>query len=259
MKHRAISVSAWAGVEQIPQASCLFILIMCQGNALSFHLIIFWSCSTIRDETQLFIFSVCCCCFDAFFYPVEIENVQCFGLSLFIISSFIIFHHIIFSGFPSAAAALGGHHISDRDGHRHACLTGHAPDHRSSCPPIVHRPSTPEVAAVHQHSGHRHSSKSAPAEQEPPPRLLRRKLQRRSAEASPGAAAADTSAAAGTGAAVGNRQPGSWASIPDQLRQREPGPGGCRRGVHRHPDQEHQEVCAVTAAAATAAPAETRQ
>lgn len=172
----------------------------------------------------------------------------------------IIFHHFIFSGFSSAAAAApGGHHISDRDGHRHACLTGHAPDHRSSCPPIVHRPSAPEVAAVHQHSGHRHSSKSAPAEQEPPPRLLRRKLQRRPAEASPGAAAADAAAAAGTGAAVGDRQPCSWASIPDQLRQREPGSGGCRRGVHRHPDQEHQEVCAVTAAAPSAAPAETRQ
>lgn len=37
MKHWAISVPAWAGVEQIPQASCLFILIMCQGKALSFH------------------------------------------------------------------------------------------------------------------------------------------------------------------------------------------------------------------------------
>lgn len=67
MKHWAISVSAWAGVEQIPQASCLFILIMCQGNALSFHLIIFWSCPAIRDETQLFMFSVYCCCFNAFF------------------------------------------------------------------------------------------------------------------------------------------------------------------------------------------------
>lgn len=168
--------------------------------------------------------------------------------------SLSFFHRFIFSGFSSAAAP-GGHHISDRDWHRHACLTGHAPDHRSPRSPIIHRPTAPEVAAVHQHSSHRHSSKGPSAEQEPPPRLLRSKLQRRAAEASPGAAAGAT--AAGTGTDVGDRQPGSWASIPDQLCQREPGP--CRRGVHGHPDQEHQEVCTVTTATATAAPAETRQ
>ena len=50
MKHWAISVSAWAGVEQISPACCLFILIMCQDNALSFHLTIFCSCAAIHPS-----------------------------------------------------------------------------------------------------------------------------------------------------------------------------------------------------------------
>uniref|UniRef100_H3CUT9 Synaptic Ras GTPase activating protein 1 n=1 Tax=Tetraodon nigroviridis TaxID=99883 RepID=H3CUT9_TETNG len=124
--------------------------------------------------------------------------------------------HFVFSGLSSAAAP-GGHHVSDPNWHRHAGLLGHAPDHRSPRPPVIHRPPAPEVAAVHQHPGHRHSPKGAPAEQEPPPGLLRRQLQRRSAEAPPGAAAAGGAAAAAAGdAAVGDRQPGSWTSIPDQ-------------------------------------------
>lgn len=197
----------------------------------------------------------------------EINTIKDLKIQTLFCVYLIILPSIFFvSGFSSAAAS-GGHHISDPNWHRDARLVGHAPDHRSPRPPILHRSTAPEVAAIHQHSGHRHSSEGPPPEPEPPPGLLRHQLQRRRAgQASPGAAAAAAAATTGGAAAaaagvaaVGHRQPGSWTSVPDQLSQREPGPGGWRGGVHRHPHQEHQEVCAVAAAAAAAAPAETRQ
>lgn len=167
MKHWAISVSAWAGVEQIPQACCLFILIMCQGNALSFHLIIFWSCSAIRDGIQLFIFSVVyvfCCCFNAFFNYNVIENVQYFGFFLIIFPPFHV-HRTLFS---SSSSTWWASHLRPR----------RAPARLPRWP----RPRPPFILSANRPSPLHTWSRSGPSTLRPPPRL--RKYARRAGTSS---------------------------------------------------------------------------
>lgn len=226
-------------MEQTAQASCLLIRMVCQDSALSFHqnsLPYFHPALNGLDPKHVTLnqnvrFSVQhspgYCCLALAQFKFSTVNICLIWLISSVSAPQLYFH---LSG-VSPAAAPNGSRISDSHWDGHSRLAGHTTNYSSPCPPDLHRPpTTPEVPAVHQHPGHRHTSEGSSAEQEPPPRLLWHKLQWQSAETAPSSAAAATAvaadaasaaaaAAATTGhAAVSDRQSSSRTPLPDELR-----------------------------------------